>query len=279
MTPQPRYRLGVVNYVNTYPLIDGLERVVDLTLRPDVPSRLITLLESGAVDAALCSSIDYQRSDLDLQVLPCGMLGCRGSTMTVRLFSQRPIARLDEVFCDTHSHTSVALLRILLAECHGVRPAFSDFDADARRAQGGRELLWPEAMLLIGDKVVTDATPAIRYPYQLDLGSEWFELTGLPFVFALWMARADFDAFELAALLDHRRRLNRTRLEEILAARVGESSGWPLDLAREYLGRLIAYEWTDEARAGLERFYELAHRHGLIDRRRPLRIAGQPATV
>ena len=101
--PRPirRIRIGVVSFVNTLPLIDGLERLRDVELRCTVPSHLLAMLLDEEVDVALCSSIDYQLSAEPLVVLPVGLLGCDGPTLTVRLYSSVPIDEIDEVCRDT----------------------------------------------------------------------------------------------------------------------------------------------------------------------------------
>jgi chorismate dehydratase len=266
-------RLGVVSFVNTLPLIDGLERLADVELRHSVPSLLLDQLLDGSVDVALCSSIDYQRSPVPLVVLPVGLLGCDGPTLTVRLYSTQPIEQLQRVYCDTDSHTSIALMRILLKEMHGLEPELIDYDAREHVARN-RPIDWPEAMLLIGDKVVTDSPPAVRYPHQLDLGAAWVELTGLPFVFALWMARQDAEPPGLrsaAAILDRQRRHNRERVDWMIHHKARPRQ-WPGDLARDYLKQHIAYEFTDDRRAGLELFFDKSKQHGLIAERRPLLV-------
>jgi len=264
-----RYRIGVVSFLNTLPLIDGLAALADVRLVSAVPSELIGLLLSGQVDVALCSIIDYQMSPEPLKILPAGLLGCDGSTMTVRLFSQVPLEGVRRIHCDTDSHTSVMLLRVLLHERHRIRPELVDFDARHHRTVEGDDVQWPEAMLLIGDKVVTDSTPAIRYPYQLDLGAEWKELTGLPFVFATWLARREIDCSAVGAVLDHQRRHNKERLEQFLRSGTTRH-GWPIDLARSYLRDMIRFDWTDDMVRGVERFFALAHGMGLIRENRPL---------
>ncbi|MCI0363302.1 MAG: menaquinone biosynthesis protein [Phycisphaerales bacterium] len=273
-TRQRPIRLGVVSFVNTLPLIDGLERLSDVELHHSVPSLLLDQLTSGAVDVALCSSIDYQRSEVPLRVLGAGLLGCDGPTLTVRLYSNEPIAELQRVYCDTDSHTSIALLQILLKEVHGIEPELIDYDAREHVAQN-KPIEWPQAMLLIGDKVVTDSPPAVRYPHQLDLGDAWVRHTGLPFVFAVWMARADAEPSALAtaaAVLDRQRRYNAPRIDTIIHHRA-KPRRWPGDLAADYLKQHIAYEFTAERRAGLELFFTKARDHGLIRELRPLEFA------
>ena len=268
---QKTIRLGVVSFVNTLPMIDGLERLSDLELYHSVPSLLLDTLLNDETDVALCSSIDYQRSPDPLVILPVGMLGCNGPTLTVRLYSAMPPEQIRHVYCDTDSHTSVALMRIVLKELHNIEPELIDYDARERVAEN-RPLDWPDAMLLIGDKVVTDSPPAIRYPHQIDLGAAWKQHTGLPFVFALWMARADADPAVLrtvSMILDRQRRYNLDRIDTIIQRRAVPRN-WPRDLAADYLKNRIACEFTPQCRAGLELFYDKAKQYGLIDRRRPV---------
>ncbi len=268
-------RLGAVSFINTLPLIDGLEGLADIELRYAVPSSLLDMLLDEEVDLAICSSIDYQRSEAPLVIVPCGLLGCDGPTLTVRLYSTGPIERITEVHCDTDSHTSVVLLQILLREIHGITPRRVDFDARGHAAgDGARDL--PDAMLLIGDKVVTDAPPEGRYAHQLDLGAAWVELTGLPFVFALWLARRDAEpevVATAAAILDRQRRYNTERLDLIVQRRACPR-GWPAALAATYLKGKLAFELTDHRRRGLELFFDKALEYGLVARRRTMEIAG-----
>jgi chorismate dehydratase len=263
-------RLGAVSYLNTLPLISGLDRVPGVRLVPDVPARLADRLVAGETDLSLCSVIDYQRSAVPLELVPVGQIGCEGETRTVTLVSRGPIDRLDEVACDVESHTSVALLRVILAERYGVRPRFVPFtEGDAM----------PDAVLLIGDKVARLAPDSSSHPHRLDLGIEWLQLTGLPFVFAAWFRRADplddgarHRTERLATLVDHARRRNRT-LVPTIARREAARHGWQVPDAVEYLGRLLRYEFTDRSLTAIRTFHELAARHGAIDEVRPLAMA------
>lgn len=264
-------RLGCVSFLNTLPLIEGLGKLANARLTLTAPARLIDLLLQKEVDMGLLSVIDYQRSPEPLAMLPVGMIGCDGPTLTVRLFSSVPIERITRVHADIDSHTSVALVRVLLAERFGVRPEVVDFDADAHRAA---PLAWPEAILVIGDKVVTDAPSSVRYPHQLDLGQEWKSLTGLPFVYATWMCHVgDVERVRpMAALLDRQRRHNATRLDWIVHSRA-TVRGWPEDLARHYLRDLLRFEVGDHHRTAVEKFFELAEKHGVVRSCRPVEWA------
>ncbi|HVZ94997.1 MAG TPA: menaquinone biosynthesis protein [Phycisphaerales bacterium] len=265
-----------MSFLNTLPLIEGLGKLEDARLTLTAPSRLIDLLLGDEIDIGLVSIIDAQRAPTGtpLAIVPCGMIGCDGPTMTVRLFSRRPPNEIGELHADVDSHTSVALARIILEKSFGAKPRLVDFDAESflagDRSPSPEE--WPGAMLMIGDKVVTHSPPVTLYPHQLDLGEEWKKLTGLPFVYAAWMCRAGIAGSELvrtaAALLDRQRRHNATRLDWIVEARA-PVRGWPAGLARTYLRDLLRFEVTPRHVEAVERFFDLAHECGVIAERRP----------
>lgn len=249
-------RLGAVSYLNTLPLIEGLGACAGIELTLAAPSRLAGLLERREVDLALCPVVDA-RTHPGFEIVPAGAIGCDGVTLTVQLLSTQPFGRVSRVCADTDSHTSVELARWVLAERYGATPEFVDFDARERVESTGAPAEWPPAVLVIGDKVVTDSPPAVRYPHQIDLGQAWRELTGLPFVYAVWMRRAGEASTDTqraaVALLDRQRRLNATRLDEIVT-RHASARRWPDDLAREYLGTRLRYDVGDAQRAAIEHF-------------------------
>src|SRR5437870_4538763 len=107
-------RVASVSYLNARPLIHGLGDDGDVDLHLDVPSRLLEGLRRQRFDVALLPVIDYQRME-GLRLVPAGGIGCDGLTLTVRLFSRVPISEIQTLACDTESHTSVALARIILA--------------------------------------------------------------------------------------------------------------------------------------------------------------------
>ena len=263
-------RIGCVSYLNAKPLIDGLEGGADPVVKFDVPSGLLEDLQNGSVDIALCPVIDYYRSEVPLQVVPVGGIGCCGPTLTVRLFSRVPVERVTQIHADTDSHTSVALLRVLLAERYGLQPTLIAYHAREQVA-GHRLTPPPETMLLIGDKVVTDGPSATEYPHQLDLGEAWHDMTGQPFVFAIWMARAGAALGDLPGVLEAQRIQNSRRIGAIVDAHAA-AHGWPRELAMEYLGRLLRYETGPAELRAIECFASLAQKAGLIQKAQPLAL-------
>lgn len=261
-------RIGCVKYLNTLPLIEGLRTWSGCALVSAAPSALIGMLLRNEVDVALASVIDAARGHgvtgggtSPVVLLPVGMIGCNGPTLTVRVFSRTPLESVEEVAVDADSHTSVCLLQVLLWKMYGrrVRVREHDFAASPER---------PEAMLLIGDKVVTAAPDAQEYRHTLDLGEAWKALTGLPFVYAVWMCRDGEDDTRAvraaAAMLDRTRRHNATRLDWIVATRA-EDKGWKPDRAAEYLGRSLTYAVGEPEREAVEKFIRWSRELGLCD--------------
>ena len=252
--------VGCVSYLNAKPLIYGFEKSCDAKLRLEVPSKLLDGIVKKEYDVALLPVIDYQRAP-GLCLLPVGGIGCDGPTLTVRIFSKVPIEQIRILKCDTDSHTSVALARVILAELHGLEPKCVDcrFGPTNESEKSDDDHV---ARLLIGDKVVCDEPRG--FPYQLDLGAGWKQLTGLPFVFAIWTARQGVDLLDLPQQLNACRQQGLLHLDEIIAEHA-TSLGWPTDLAKQYLGSYLKFEIGELQIKAIARFHELAAKWKVIE--------------
>ena len=260
--PDAAFTVAAVSFLNARPLIEGLEDEPGVALHTDVPSGLLNLLTTGAADVALCPVIDFQTTPDELCIVPVGAIGSDGATHTVRVFSRAPIASAERIHTDGDSHTSVALLEVVLDALYGRRPELVTL---------GTEPSDPDAVLLIGDKVVhaENGADTTRYPYQLDLGEAWRELTGLPFVFAIWLARADADLGHLPEVLARCREHNRRRIPAIVAA---HANGWPRELANRYLSEILRYEVGERELEAIGLFWARCHDLGLIEALRPMKL-------
>lgn len=265
-------RLGVVSFLNARPLIAGLAEDPRVEMRFDVPARLPDLLDSGQVEAALLPVIDVLRGQGRYTVLSDACIASEGETLTVRVFSRVPPQRVETLWVDADSHTSVALAQVLWRQRYG-----RELTLQTSRGPTG-PLTRCEAVLLIGDKVVHPRRGA--FPFELDLGAAWRELTGLPFVFAVWAGRSGAhpaagadglpvqDSFaardrHLATLLAAARDRGVERAGEI-AESAGPAHGWPVALARRYLTRCLSFHLDERARAGVERFAALCAAADLV---------------
>lgn len=253
-------RIGCVSYLNTTPLVWGLERAADLQLIYAVPAHLLGMLESGACDVALLPIIDYQRA-ADLVIVPGSCIGAYGHVHTVRLFSRVPIGQIRRLYADVESHTSVGLCRVILKHAYGIEPEFVQDTAAV------------DAQLLIGDKVVVSA-PA-GYEQQLDLAEAWKSWTGLPFVFATWMAREGAQLDDLPKRLEIAMREGLINVDAIVA-REAAARSWPADIAKDYLLRLLKLQLdlrpNSPQREAIDLFHRLVHQAGVTGQCRPLKV-------
>jgi chorismate dehydratase len=199
--------------------------------------------------------IDLAQPQRNWQIVSDACIGCDGETLTVRVFSRVPPESIHRLHVDGDSHTSVVLADIIWRELYGRPLEIVPFTgADAPEC---------EAVLLIGDKVVHNTL--IDHEIETDLGSAWKSLTSLPFVFAAWAAPRHLDVRELAAKLSRARDAG-VQSAEMIAADFGPALNWPVTLAKRYLTKRLKFTLGPKQRLGMERFFELARKHGLVER-------------
>lgn len=242
--PLAGLRIGAVSYLNTKPLIWPL-RTEPLVL--DVPARLADLFYAGGLDVALLPIFEVLHHGGG-PVADNIAIACQGNVYSVLVGSRTPFEECGEIYLDPSSRSSVALLRVLIAEYY----------PHLRVREGGP----PDgaARLLIGD-------PAIAFHRHLqdgwqchDLGALWQRHTGLPFVFAVWALREGLpERAAIAAALRDCKTQGLAVREEIAAAEDEPS------FALEYLTRHIRYDVGPEEKRAIELFARLAAKHGLLD--------------
>ncbi|RKU25296.1 hypothetical protein C6499_15130 [Candidatus Poribacteria bacterium] len=277
MVQKSRLRVGAVSFLNTKPLIYPLlnkEIQTDIALSVDVPSRVATLLSEGELDVGLIPIIEYFRanpSGTNLCILPDISIASYGSVKSIQLFSRVPIQEIRRIALDTSSRTSVALLKILLTERYGVSPAFTTCAPTVIPSTALQNRQYPpfEAVLLIGD-------PALRHlgttEYSVDLGEAWYKLTGLPFVYACWVAREEVCLDDLPQVLLESKMRGITQIPAI-AQIEARKLGLPETLCLDYLQNCIKYDLDASAIAGMELFYKYAVKNDLAPSCRSLTFA------
>ncbi len=254
----PTLRLGTVPYLNAMPLVEGLARQPGVELVEDVPSALLPRLRGGELDAALVSAVELFR-DPALAWVPGGAITSRGPVASILLFVRGPPAAIRRLALDSSSLSAATLTRVCLDGFLGV----PDATLEITRCDPGVPLgeIDADAVLRIGD-------PALRTDPAghtvLDLGALWTEATGLPFVYAAWLARPDAPGERLAALLDAARERGLARRPE-LAARFAADHGMDPDACLSYLRESIGYRLGADEQAGLAAFGTRAAALGLVD--------------
>jgi chorismate dehydratase len=257
-------RLGAVSYLNTRPLVRGLERRTDLfTLRFDVPSLCAALLHARQVDVGLIPAVEYLRGEY--AIVPDVAIGSDGRVDSVAIFAQVPIEQVRTLALDTSSRTSAALTRILCARHWNIEPVFSPADPDVPTMLASND-----AALVIGDKAL-EIDAASLGATKIDLGETWKAMTGLPFVYAVWAGwPAALDSGQVAALREARALGERDVAE--IARETGAGNAAVARQALEYLRDTLKYGLGDREITGLERFHALAVELGLTPAARPLRF-------
>lgn len=257
MPDRSRPRVGAVNYLNTKPLVHGLEQLAPRAqVVFDLPSRLADRLAAGELDVALIPSVEMLQ-DPSYQAISDACIACRGPVYSVKLFSRVPVERIRTLALDEGSRTSAALARILLKERYGLEP-----ELEALPIGEGLAASRADAVLLIGDRAM-HGQPG-RFSAVWDLGDEWVRWTGLPFVFAMWTARAGVELDGLDAALAAARDRGLAHLEEI-AAREAAPLGLTVPQCLSYLRDNLYFYFGPRERQGLELYREHAAKLGLIE--------------
>ena len=252
----PRLRIGAVNYLNSKPLIEGLDdAAIDAELILDYPSRLADRLSECDLDAALIPSVEYLRQESYL-IVSDAWVATRGPVLSVKLYGRRPFAEVRTLALDEGSRTSAVLAQILLYERFGVVP-----NLDLLRIGQGIGECPADAVLVIGDRAIPQ--PDESFVETWDLGQEWTQWTGLPFVFAVWAARPETDLERLQHILIGARDLGVSRLSTI-AGREADLLGIEQSTALAYLSENLHFRLQSAERAGLKLFYELASKRDLV---------------
>jgi chorismate dehydratase len=263
-----RVRLGAVSYLNTRPLVAGLdEQPHRFALRFDLPSRCATLLHEGGIDLGVVPSIEFLRGDY--AIVGGISIASEGPVASVAIFSRVPIAAIRSLALDTSSRTSATLARVLCAERFGVAPRLEPAgpDLDAMLAAC-------DAALLIGDPALF-ADHVGRGLLKVDLGAEWTAHTGLPFVWAFWAGRPEACTPEVCQALRTARDVGVGRVPAIAAA---FAAGDPVRqaIAERYLREHVHFDLGPGHVQALERFYRSAAALGLVPGPKALRFAGLP---
>ena len=250
--------LGVVSFINAWPLYQSLLASNEIVIHREVPARLAGTLIRGECEIALLPIVDYWRYRDTLALVSNACIASDGETMTVRVFSKVPPDQVTTLHTDSHSHTSAILARVIWRELFGREIELIPHDTEATDRDTVADI---SSVLLIGDKVVH--TPPHGFGFEVDLGTAWKRLTGLPFVFAAWYGEKNGDFAAMAETLEASRDAGTANAEHIAQEKAAEH-GWPQHVALHYLRDVMRYTLTDDMRTAMERFFDLAVRHGYL---------------
>ena len=224
-------------YSNSAPLVEKLMEV-DPRARVinDHPSQLVEDLITGRADVALIP-VAHLFSHPELVMLKGLGIAADGPVKSVLLKCNVPVSEIKTVERDPASATSNALAELLLKKHYGREIGMVEYAADATVVIGDRALL-------------SDPAPA----GDIDLAEAWKEMTGLPFVFAVWAVRKNFTEIETVSEIVHKAYLAGLQSLEVIAARYADDIGNSIVFWFDYLNETIHYELGKRDMDGLGAF-------------------------
>jgi chorismate dehydratase len=248
--------IGSVPYLNAKPLIKAFQHLADdspVELLFGVPSSLPPMLDSGAAQAVMASSFDALRTP-GRHIAAGVSISSLGAAESVRLFSKVDPNHIESLAWDASSLTSNHLALVVLAERYKSRPKTVNLPPDRDEM-----LTQCDAAVLIGDNGLAAQADGLTV---LDLGSEWRSLTGLPFVWALWIGGEGLDE----SLAGHLKQARDWGIENLplVTREAAEETAFDLATCAHYLGEIMNYDLTPRHLAGYKRFGELLVMNGLL---------------
>ena len=254
MAARETIRLGVVSYLNVQPLIAHLSSRVDgIEICAEVPSRIAQMLARGAVDVAIVPTFALLTHP-EWSVVPGVGIAGEGEVGSVAILSASPREEIERIYLDPASMTSSALVQVLFRR---------HWRQDVEFVRRSKVRMGPEAgtgYLVIGDQALRLRG---QFRHRIDLGAAWHELTGMPFVFALWGVREGTDLQGVDAALVRAAAEGLAEAQAIAREEAPRLGILEAD-AKRYLTQALVYDFGPEERAGLEVFRGLAMQHGLL---------------
>ncbi len=239
-----KIRVGIVNYLNTKPLLYGLQHspvINDIVLVQDYPAEIARQLQEDTIDMGLVPVAVIPRLPI-ARVVSNYCIGCDGPVASVCLFSDVPIAQVKTVLLDYQSRTSVELAKLLLRDHWKMEPELIYTREDYQSGIEGTT-----AGLVIGDRALAQRNIS---PFIYDLGEAWKVHTGKPFVFAAWISNKELDA-DFIESFDEANAFGLQNIENVLA-----EVSFPNFSLEEYYTKYIQYKLDDAKREGMRMFLD-----------------------
>ncbi len=290
-----RLRISIVEYLNTAPLVWGftdgpLRGRYDLSFT--VPSLCAEALRDGEADVAIIPAIEYQRME-GVVAQPGMAVAAKGEVRSILVVAKKPIEQARRVALDRSSRSSVALVRLLCAGRWRISPEFVEMEPDPAAM-----LSQADAALVIGDPALRVALKAealagkqpsgercctgdpsdqpvlgVDTLFLYDVAHQWREMTRLPCVLAIWVARREAATPEVVADFLASKEYGMARIAEI-AEGAALKLDLPIQALERYLRENIDFSLDEENRAGLELYFRYCAEAGLVPRAKPLELAG-----
>lgn len=241
------------NDIDDLPLTFGLQQLKDSTLKFGNSNERFKWISEGSVDIAFISSIDFACLKGGWKVFPKICKSTKGPSKRAVLFFNKNLKDINNIAVHENARTSEIVLKVVLKELHQIETNFEKMSGKLNNS-----LKQCDAVLLTGDQAIRETE---NNPFFIDLGEEWFDLTGLPLVYGFWIGneltskKSDFskiiNAFKSGS----------KRLDKISKNLPGTDDKYVFD----YLSLNVNYNFGEEEQAGLNELYRFAFFYGLVD--------------
>ncbi len=241
-------KVGAVSYLNTKPLIFGFKhghKVANMEMIEDYPAKVAAMLLDDEIDVGLVPVAIIPKLE-EAHIITDYCIGAESPVASVCIFSDVPVYNIQKVLLDYQSNTSVALAKVLLKYYWKISPQVEDAKKDFRDHIKGTT-----AGVVIGDRAFEQRKQS---PYIYDLAEAWMEMTGLPFVFAAWIANKKLPEDFIIAFNEG----NKIGLQNI--EKVVEENPYDKYDLNMYFKENISYQLTDRKMKGLTKFLEMLTR-------------------
>ena len=238
-----KIRVAAVSYLNTKPLLFGIKNhpiMDEIELIEDYPSKIAAMLINNEVDVGLIPVAACLKLN-QWNIVGTHCIGSDGPVASVCIFSEQPIDEVRKVYLDYQSRTSVNLAKLLLNEYWKLKVEYIDAKGEDFR----NEIKGNTAGVIIGDRALEQRT---KSKYHYDLGEAWKKHTGLPFVYAAWIANKQLPE-DFCKRFDEANETGMHHLDEIIAAHP-----FPYYNLKKYYTECISYQLDEKKKAGMELF-------------------------
>jgi chorismate dehydratase len=240
-----KIKVGAVSYLNTKPLLYGIRRSAELMemieLVEDYPAKIAAMLIEGTIDVGLAPVAVIPKLN-EWHIVSDYCIGANGDVASVCLFSEVPIDKIEKVLLDYQSRTSVNLCKVLLKHYWKINPVIEE-----AKENYISEIKGTTAGVVIGDRALNQRKIS---PFIYDLAGSWKAMTGLPFVFATWIANKELPP-AFTALFNQANGLGLAHLDEVIA-----ENPYPVYDLKKYYSTNISYNLNDQKKEGMNMFLE-----------------------
>lgn len=260
-------RLGQICYLNVAPIYYGLmngQLPQWIQIKQGTPAELNNWMAVGSLDAGPVSTGVLAENADHWKVLPDLSIGCSGKVLSVLLLSRYPMTELNhrKVLLSEESGTANLLLQLLLTE-EDVQPHYEI----AAPPGTDSPLKETDAFLIIGDKALTQESP-VGFEHVWDLGEIWWQKTGLPFTFAVWVVQNRVLERNPSAVQQLWQKLVASKQSglsalDTIANQAAPQLGIDRASARNYY-RHLHYDLEPSKLKGISTFFKELHRYNLI---------------